>query len=134
MAIDPITAGIGLVDKFIGKFVKDKDLAAKLRAEATSETFQGEIALLLGQIEINKEEAKSEKWWKAGWRPFIGWTCGVALAAKFVLFPILQFLIIIFMTNPVTLPVIGVGELMPVLLGMLGLGAMRSYEKKGGVQ
>jgi len=129
MAVDPVTAGIGLVDTFINKFVKDKDLAEKLRAEANSEEFQGEISLALGQIAVNKIEAASRSLFVSGWRPFIGWTCGIALFYNFILYQILKFAVVLFVNNPPVLPVLETGELMTVLLGMLGLGGMRTYEK-----
>ena len=59
MSTDILTAGIGLIDTFINKFVADKDLAAKLAIQARSEEFQGNITLLTGQMSVNAEEAKS---------------------------------------------------------------------------
>ena len=71
--MDPVTAGLGLVDTFVNKFVKDKDLAAKLKAQAKSEEFAGELSLLVGQLEINKAEASHASVFVSGWRPFCGW-------------------------------------------------------------
>ena len=73
MSLDPVTAGLGLLDTFIGKFVKDKDLAAKLMAEAQTQEMTGEIQARLGQIEINKVEAASSSLFIGGWRPAVGW-------------------------------------------------------------
>ena len=67
--MDPVTAGLGLVDTFVNKFVKDKDLAAKLKAQAKSEEFAGELSLLVGQLEINKAEASHASVFVSGWRP-----------------------------------------------------------------
>jgi len=89
MAVDPVTAGIGLVDTFINKFVKDKDLATKLTAEARSQEFAGDLSLLTGQLEINKVEASHKSIFVAGWRPFCGWICGFALMYNFILSPFL---------------------------------------------
>lgn len=134
MALDPITAGIGLVDTFINKFVADKDLAAKLAMEARSQEFAGELSLLVGQLEINKAEAASSSTFVAGWRPFVGWTCGFALAYNFVLYPILKYiLLVVVMYQPDLMlpefPVLETAELMTVLMGMLGLSGMRTFEK-----
>ena len=125
MASDPITAGLNIVDKFIGKFVKDKDLAAKLSAEARSQEFAGELQLLVGQMEINKVEAAHKSIFVSGWRPFIGWVCGVGLLYNVLVSPILDVWF--------TMPEIDPGLLYPVLMGMLGLGGMRTAEKFKGV-
>ncbi len=125
MALDPLTAGIGLVDKFIGKFVKDKDLAAKLTANARSQEFAGELSLLVGQMEINKIEAAHPNWFISGWRPAVGWICGAGLLYNTILSPFLDIWL--------EVPEVDVSLLMPVLMGMLGLGAMRSFEKSKGV-
>ena len=133
MALDPVTAGIGLVDTFIGKFVKDKDLAAKLQAEARSQEFQGDINLSLAQVSLNQTEAASKSIFVAGWRPFIGWICGFGLAYAFILSPIMRFAVVLAMETPPDFPVLDISELMPILLGMLGLGGLRTYEKVKGV-
>jgi len=133
MALDPVTAGIGLVDTFIGKFVKDKDLAAKLQAEARSQEFQGDIDLSLAQVSLNQTEAASKSIFVSGWRPFIGWICGFGLAYAFILSPLMQFAAVLAMETPPDFPVLDISELMPILLGMLGLGGLRTYEKVKGV-
>ena len=123
--MDPVTAGLGLVDTFLNKFVKDKDLAAKLAAQARSEEFQGELESLKGQLAINQQEAAHKSLFVAGWRPFIGWICGFGLAYNVLINPILS--------TWFTMPPVDPGLLYPVLTGMLGLGAMRSWEKSRGV-
>ncbi len=87
---------------------------------------------LLGQIEINKVEAASRSVFVAGWRPFIGWSCGAAMVYSYVAQPILAFALAQ-SGHLVDLPRVELGEMMPVLLGMLGLGGMRSFEKLKGV-
>tara|TARA_R110000803_G_scaffold20769_1_gene53123 strand:+ start:65 stop:454 length:390 start_codon:yes stop_codon:yes gene_type:complete len=126
MALDPITAGIGLVGKFVDKFVPDKDLAAKLKANAASQEFSGELSLLVGQLEINKVEAAHKSLFVAGWRPFIGWVCGVGLLYNVLVQPIFDIW--------VDMPEINPDLLYPVLLGMLGMSGLRTYEKFKGVQ
>jgi len=133
MALDPVTAGIGLIDTFIGKFVKDKDLAAKLQAEVRSQEFRGDIDLSLAQVSLNQTEAASKSIFVSGWRPFIGWICGVGLAYAFILSPIMRFAVVLAMETPPDFPVLDISELMPILLGMLGLGGLRTYEKVKGV-
>jgi len=77
------------------------------------------------QAEINKMEAQHRTVFVAGWRPFIGWVCGFALAYNFVL----RDLLIWFFGPETAPPALQMEHLMTVLLGMLGLGGMRTFEK-----
>ena len=81
------------------------------------------------QIEVNKMEAQSGHWFVASWRPFIGWVCGVALAWHFVLAPFVIFFTAMFGVTMPPLPEFDMGSLMTVLMGMLGLGGLRTFEK-----
>jgi hypothetical protein len=117
----------GLIDKL---FTTDEERqSAKLRYLELVQA--GELA----QIGVNAEEAKHESKFVSGWRPFIGWVCGAAFAYTFVLQPLFVFmawLVAAFfgvMLPVEMLPTLSLGEMMPVLLGMLGLGGLRSYEK-----
>lgn len=128
----------------IGSTVLDRvipDVAAreKAKAEFQLQVLQQETELVKtfaeldkSQIEVNKEEAKSNSLFVSGWRPFIGWVCGSAFAWVYILQPVLAFFFNA-AGHPVTLPHIEFGEMSSVLLGMLGLGGMRSYEKVKGV-
>tara|TARA_R100000700_G_C3138705_1_gene121218 strand:- start:105 stop:476 length:372 start_codon:yes stop_codon:yes gene_type:complete len=110
----------GIIDKVAGhvdKFTLDKEEKAQLIQEINK-----------AQIEVNKVEANSSSLFVSGWRPFVGWTCGVALCYHFVLQPLLTFILYSF-GNEVVLPTFDMGTLTTVLLGMLGLGGMRSFEK-----
>ena len=79
----------------------------------------------MAQIEVNKAEAQSGSLFIGGWRPFTGWVCGIGLMYNVILS---QFLAIWF-----EVPTVDPSLLTPVLMGMLGMGAMRSYEKKNAV-
>ena len=81
--------------------------------------------LLEIQTKINEIEAQHRTVFVAGWRPFIGWVCGVALAYNFVI----RDLFIWAMKPEVVPPALQMEHLMTVLLGMLGLGGLRTYEK-----
>ncbi len=90
------------------------------------------ITIIQGQMEINKVEAASSSTFTSGWRPFIGWVCGSGCAWNWVVRPALNFA----MTaagHPVDLPAAELGEMMPLLMGMLGLGGLRTIEKIKGV-
>ena len=112
----------------IGKFVKDKDLQAQLDHELQTLFHQANLA----QIEILKEDAKSNNWFQNSWRPFVGWTCGVAMAYHFIVQPLL--LTILTATGYVVeLPDFEFSQLSTILMAMLGMSGLRSYEKKHGV-
>ncbi len=87
------------------------------------------------QLKVNEAEAKSTNPFVSSWRPFIGWVCGAAFAYKYIIYPFLVFLCAILRwdIDVSNIPVIDMGEMMPVLLGMLGLGYMRTHEKTKGV-
>ena len=119
---------VGPVSTILDKVVEDKDQRARLAHEISTMAERHAQELARGQIEINKEEAKSRNIFIAGWRPFVGWTCGIALCYHFVLQPFLTFLLFAF-GYPITLPTFDMGTLTTVLMGMLGLGGLRSYEK-----
>lgn len=107
---------------------------AKLEAQLTIELSKMDWQGIAGQLEINKIEAQSEKWWKAGWRPFVGWTCGSALLYNFMLQPLMQFMVLVWYKNTLPpFPTLDIGPLMIILGGLLGFGGMRTYEKYKGI-
>ena len=112
------------VSKILDKFVADKDLKAKLQHELDTEIHKANLA----QIDVNKAEASHKSLFVAGWRPFVGWVCAGALAYHFILQPILVFAISVYGVS-ITLPEFDMGSLMTILMGMLGLGGLRTLEK-----
>jgi hypothetical protein len=128
-----LEALIGPVTGLLDKFIEDKDQRARLAHEIATMAERHTQERVLAQIEVNKTEAASRNPFVAGWRPFIGWTCGVALAWHFVLAPFLLFIGAWAGIEIPTLPAFDMDALMTVLLGMLGLGSMRSFEKIKGV-
>ena len=123
--VQPVT---GLLDKFI----EDKDQKNQLAHEISTMAERHAQELAKGQLEINKAEAQSRNVFIAGWRPFIGWTCGVAMAYNYVIHPILIFTLAQF-NYLVAIPALDLSEMMPVLMGILGLGSLRSFEKYKGI-
>ena len=119
--IDPIS-------NILDKFVADKDLKQKLEHELKTELHRANMA----QIEVNKEEAKHRTVFVAGWRPFTGWVCATALAYHFILEPVIVFVLALYKIQ-LTLPQFDMASLLTVLMGMLGLGGLRTYEKKQGL-
>ena len=116
---------IGPVTSIIDKIVPDKDQAAKLAHEIATMSEKMANEQVLAQLEVNKAEAASGSLFKGGWRPAIGWICGLALLWSFILQPFLVFFLLVFGVDLPPLPEIGTADLMPILLGMLGLGGLR---------
>ena len=123
-----ISEGLAIINKFI----PDKNLQAKIESEYRVAMLNIDAQQAIAQSETNKIEAASSDNFTRRWRPFIGWICGVAMAYHFVLQPLLAFIFAIF-GNPITLPVFDMDTLYTVLMGMLGLGGMRTFEKTRGV-
>ena len=113
---------ISLVEKFLnGKATKDELMAA-----ADSEQLSAEVRLQLAQIALNGKEASHPSIFVAGWRPAVGWICATILLFNFIVGPLVSVF-------GVMIPVLDASTMMPVLLGMLGVGGMRSFEKMKGV-
>ena len=128
-----LQALIGPITGLLDKFVEDKDQKNALAHELATMADRHAQELAKGQLEVNKAEAASASVFKGGWRPFIGWTCGFAFAYHFVVQPFMLFAAAMFDLDIPPLPVFDMSTLMTVLMGMLGLGGLRTYEKKTGV-
>ena len=128
-----ISAIMPSVMEVAGRFLpEDREKRAAAEREIQAKLADSLAQVDLAQLGINKVEAVHRSMFVAGWRPFIGWTCGVALMYTYVLQPILVFGLAQ-SGYLVDLPRMDLGELMPVLMGMLGLGGLRSWEKVKGV-
>jgi len=128
-----IQALIGPVTGLLDKFVEDKDEKNRLAHEISTTADRHAQELAMTQVSINKEEAKHRSIFVSGWRPFVGWTCGIALAYHFVLQPLILFGVTVAGVELPPLPSFDMGSLMTVLMGMLGLGGLRTYEKQKGL-
>jgi hypothetical protein len=128
MTLDPITAIANVVGSAIDKIWPDKTEAEKGKLALLLQEMTLNVQPVLKQIEVNIEEAKHQSLFVSGWRPFIGWVCGSALAYYYILQPLLVWLFSIWEIQT-RMPRLDSGDLMTILLGMLGLGAFRTYEK-----
>lgn len=129
--------GIGsvadLAKGVIDKVWPDKTEAQKAEMAQAMTLLQGQLSLAQGQLEVNAEEAKSSSTFVAGWRPFIGWVCGSALVYQYILRPLGEAGMAL-AHHPLPAPLPGLDDnLYQLLIGMLGLGAFRTYEKVKGV-
>ena len=118
-----------IIGDVLGRFLpEDKEARAKAEREIEQQLSIHLAKIDIAQLEINKAEAAHRSIFVAGWRPFIGWTCGLALAWTYVGVPILQF-ILAQTGHLIDLPSLDMSQMMPVLMGMLGLGGLRTFEK-----
>jgi hypothetical protein len=117
----------------VGKFWPDKTELEKAQLAAAMQTELLANKLDTAQTDINLEEAKSTNWWVAGWRPYIGWVCGTGLLYQFLLMPIING-IATSLGYHGGLASLDVASLTSCLSGLLGLGALRTYEKHQGVE
>jgi hypothetical protein len=124
---------IGPVTGLLDKVIEDKDQKAKLAHELATMADRHAQELATAQIEVNKAEASSGSIFKGGWRPFIGWVCGIAFAYHFVIQPLIVFGVSVAGVQIPALPEFEMSSLMTVLMGMLGLGGLRTYEKQKGL-
>ena len=128
-----IASLIGPVSGILDKVIPDKDMKAKLAHELATMADTHAQQALLAQLEINKAEAASGSVFKGGWRPFVGWVCGIALLYHFILSPLIIFSVTLTGIEIPPIPEFDMGSLMTVLMGMLGLGGLRTYEKQKGI-
>ena len=128
-----VSSLIGPVTGILDKVIEDKDQKAKLAHELATMADKLSHEQQLAQIEVNKAEAASGSLFKGGWRPFIGWVCGVAFCYHFVVQPIIIFVVALVGVNIPDLPEFQMNTLLTVLGGMLGIGGLRTYEKQKGL-
>ena len=125
-----------IVGKLLEQVLPDPKAAADAKLKMLELAQQGQLAQLdadvkamVGQLEINKAEASSTNWFVAGARPFILWICGIAFLYASVLEPVARFVAQVVYNYTGAFPAIDTNMTMQVMLGMLGLGAMRTFEK-----
>ena len=123
---------IGPVTSLLDKFVEDKDQKAKLAHEVATMAQRHAQELAKAQLEVNKAEAQHRSLFVSGWRPAVGWCCVFGMMGNFMVIPFANFVLAL-LEIEVVVPLIDTATMMPVLMGMLGLGAMRTYEKRTGV-
>ena len=125
MDITGIGSVAGLANTVINKIWPDK-------SEQEKQELAAAVMVVQGQLDINKAEAAHPSIFVSGWRPAIGWVCGGACAWNWIGLPMAKAGLAIF-GYTVALSPADIGEMMPILLGMLGLGGLRTMEKINGV-
>ena len=127
------------VAKIISLFKVDPNQAAqhaadlaKIQADMQADVLNNVQQMATAQSATNTAEAQSKNFFVAAWRPAIGWVCGLGLLTQFIIAPIATWIAAL-CGHPITFPQLDMGTLLTLLLGMLGLGGMRTYEKVAGI-
>lgn len=128
MALDPVSTLLEIGGKVLDRVLPDPAQQAAAKLELMKLQQNGELTQIAGQMEINKVEAASSSIFVSGWRPAIGWICGAGFAVQFVIGPLAEWGSSL-AGHPVKFPQMDTGTMMPLLLGMLGLGGLRTAEK-----
>ena len=119
---------IGPVTGLLDKFIEDKDKKNAIAFELSTMAEKHAQELAKAQIEVNKAEAQHRSLFVSGWRPAVGWTCCIGLASNYLFIPLANFTLAL-ADSTIEIPILDMATMMPVLMGMLGLGAMRTVEK-----
>ena len=125
MSITGLAEVSELANSVIGRIWPDKTEAEKQQLAAA-------VMVIQGQLDINKVEAASPSLFVSGWRPALGWICGLACAWNWVGLPMAKLGLALGGVE-IALDSADISEMMPILMGMLGLGGLRTYEKVSGV-
>lgn len=132
---NPFTSIVGAliapVTSLISEAIEDKDKAAEIAFKVATMASEQAHAEVLAQLEVNRAEAATGSLFVGGWRPAVGWVCVATMALNFILTPMLGPVVEAY--TPIVMAPLAMGEMMPILLGMLGLTAARTYEKQQGV-
>lgn len=134
LLIGPILElGKGLINRFF----PDPKQAAEAQLELLKMAQNGELAQLAAdteiakaQLAVNQAEASSNNAYASSWRPTVGYTCVAGLMYTFLLQPLLPWFADLFGATVAPLPTLDTNVLMTLLLGMLGIGGMRSFDKR----
>lgn len=128
-----ITALMPLVGEVLDRVIPDKAAAEKAKLELTTKIIDATNQGAIAQIETNKVEAAHQSVFVSGWRPAVGWVCASGLGWAFVGQPVANWALVAFNLKVTTLPVLPTENLMELVMAMLGLGALRSFEKFKGL-
>ena len=127
-----VTALLPALGTLIDRLIPDRAAAEKAKAEMEAELIRASNEAALAQVEVNKIEAAHSSVFVAGWRPSIGWVCAAGLAWAFVVAPVASWALVVLGVKG-ELPAIHTDYLLELVLAMLGIGGLRTFEKLRGV-
>jgi holin (3TMs family) len=129
--MNPITTIVSIGEKLIERFIPDPKAKAEALQKLAEMQQSGDLQVIANQVELDKLDAASTDKFQSRWRPFIGWVCGSALAIQLAVGPLIVWGTTL-AGHPVPLPIMQTELLTTLLVGMLGLGGMRTVEKLNG--
>jgi hypothetical protein len=127
-----IDSVLSIGSTILDRVIPDTNARNAAKEELARAINDQDFQLALEQIKVNEADASSDSIFKSGWRPAIGWVCGIAFSLHFVFFPILDWFLVLFGHTAIVIP-FDMSTLMTVLGGLLGLGGLRTFEKMKGV-
>jgi len=133
MAFDPFTAGFDLAKTVLDKFFPDANEEMRTKFTQAANEIQNEFNLMAAQLEINKTEASNSSVFVSGWRPAVGWVCVAGMAYVSLIEPMARFVAVVLFAYTGLFPMVDTTITMQVLLGLLGFGGFRMFEKIKGV-
>jgi len=133
MFTDILKGVLGPIIDGVLRFIPDKNKRAEAKEQMETQMLVAMTSLVQGQLAINAKEAEHGSIFVAGWRPGIGWICGLALGWNFIFQPIANWVAFMVGADLTGMPTLDTNQLTTILLGMLGLGGLRTYEKRLGV-
>ncbi|NDB58302.1 hypothetical protein EB001_07640 [bacterium] len=116
------------ISTVLDRVIPDKNAREKAKEELEKAINDQDFQIALEQIKVNAIEAQSESFFKSGWRPSVGWICSIAFGLHFVILPLFNYFIMLFGQQPILVP-FQMDTLLTVLLGLLGMGTLRTVEK-----
>lgn len=141
MSLDPLTAALDLGKDLINKIWPDPSQRAEqlfklkeLEQKGDLAELNAHVGLMMAQIEVNKTEAAHPSVFVGGWRPAIGWVCAVAIGYNYLIYSMLQWALALSGSDISAPEQLDLTDLWPLILGMLGISASRSWEKRSGVE
>jgi hypothetical protein len=114
--------------KILDRVIPDTNARAQAKEELSKAINDQDFQIAIEQIKINAIEAQSDSFFKSGWRPSVGWICSIAFGLHFVILPIFNYVLMLCGQQPILVP-FQMDTLLTVLLGLLGMGTLRTVEK-----
>jgi len=123
-----LDAVVGTIGTVLDRVIPDKNKRAEAQEQLQNLLTTQDFQIAVEQIKVNAIEAQSDNIFKSGWRPSVGWICSIAFALHFVILPLFNWFLMLCGKQPILVP-FQMDTLLTVLLGLLGMGTLRTVEK-----